>query len=246
MPRESQLTLALLALLLGAIGVTAVVAPPNTGDSLYYHMSRVAHWVQNRSVAHYPTHVLAQLHQNPGAEFILLHLQVLSGGDRLANLVQWSFLCFNLVGVSLLAARLGASPAVQLWAAVFAATLPMGILQASSTKNEHVHTFWLLCFLYGLLRLREQVTWRDTLVTGAGLGLALLTKMTAYFYAFPFVLWFAVDTFRSREAFRRRWVPALVISVLAPSAAMPTASGNTPCGRCSPRPLSHRAWRTWT
>jgi hypothetical protein len=212
MPR---LTLVLLALLLGAIGVTAVVAPPNTGDSLYYHMSRVAHWVQNRSVAHYPTHVLAQLHQNPGAEFILLHLQVLSGGDRLANLVQWSFLCFNLVGVSLLAARLGASPTLQLWAAVFAATVPMGILQASSTKNEHVHTFWLLCFLYGLLRLREEVTWRATLATGAGLGLALLTKMTAYFYAFPFVLWFAVDLFRSREAFRRRLVPALVISVLA-------------------------------
>jgi hypothetical protein len=208
-------TLALLVLLLGALGVTAVVAPPNTGDSLYYHMSRVAHWVQNRSVAHYPTHVLAQLHQNPGAEFILLHLQVLSGGDRLANLVQWSFLCFNLVGVSLLAARLGASPAVQRWAAVFAATLPMGILQASSTKNEHVHTFWLLCFVYGLLRLREQVTWRATLATGAGLGLALLTKMTAYFYAFPFVLWFAVELFRSREAFRRRLVPALVISVLA-------------------------------
>jgi hypothetical protein len=216
LPRElaPRLTLGLLALLLGAIFLTAVVAPPNTGDSLYYHMSRIAHWVQNRSVAHYPTHVLAQLHQNPGAEFILLHLQVLSGGDRLANLVQATFLVFNLLGVSLLAARLGASPALQVWAAVFAATLPMGILQASSTKNEHVHTFWLICFLYTFLRLREHVTWPRALATGAGLGMAILTKMTAYFYAFPFVLWFAVDMLRSRAALRRLWAPALVISAL--------------------------------
>ncbi|WP_257455073.1 ArnT family glycosyltransferase [Archangium lipolyticum] len=220
-PREpaTRLAFGLLALLLLAIGVTALVAPPNTGDSLYYHMSRVAHWAQNRSIAHYPTHVLAQLHQNPGAELIILHLQVLSGGDRFANLVQWTFLAFNLVAVSLVAARLGARPPVQAWAAVFAATVPMGILQASSTKNEHVHAFWLLCFVYSLLRLRERVTWGLVLATGTSLGLAILTKMTAYFYAFPFVLWFAVDMLRSRESFRRLLVPALVISVLtlAPS-----------------------------
>ncbi|QRN95966.1 glycosyltransferase family 39 protein [Archangium violaceum] len=221
LPREptTRFALGLLALLLLAIGVTALVAPPNTGDSLYYHMSRVAHWAQSRSVAHYPTHVLAQLHQNPGAEFIILHLQVLSGGDRFANLVQWTFLAFNLVAVSLVAARLGARPSVQVWAAVFAATVPMGILQASSTKNEHVHAFWLLCFVHGFLRLRERVSRGLVLATGASLGLAILTKMTAYFYAFPFVLWFAVDMLRSRESFRRLLAPALTISVLtlAPS-----------------------------
>jgi 3-methyladenine DNA glycosylase AlkC len=57
---------------------------------MVYHMTRVQHWIQNRSVAHYPTHVLKELHRNPWAEYALLHFQVLSQGDRLANLLQWS------------------------------------------------------------------------------------------------------------------------------------------------------------
>ena len=59
---------------LGAIvvmaGLTAIVAPPNTYDSMTYHLPRVMHWIQNQSVAHYPTHIPRQLHFPPGAEFI--------------------------------------------------------------------------------------------------------------------------------------------------------------------------------
>ncbi|MEM5774182.1 MAG: hypothetical protein AAGU05_04205, partial [Anaerolineaceae bacterium] len=38
----------------------AVIAAPNNWDSMVYHLSRVAHWVQNQSVAHYPTSILWQ------------------------------------------------------------------------------------------------------------------------------------------------------------------------------------------
>ena len=47
-------------------GVTAIVAPPNTYDSMTYHLPRVMHWIQHQSVGHYPTHIPRQLHFPPG------------------------------------------------------------------------------------------------------------------------------------------------------------------------------------
>ena len=82
-------------LLIGLLGVLAllallaIVAPPNNWDSMVYHMGRVVHWMQNRSVDHYPTSIDRQLYLGPWTEFAILHLQVLTGGDRWANLVQW-------------------------------------------------------------------------------------------------------------------------------------------------------------
>ena len=40
------------------VGVVAFVAPPNNVHSVFYHMPRVMHWIQNQSVAHYPTNIL--------------------------------------------------------------------------------------------------------------------------------------------------------------------------------------------
>ena len=108
----------------------ALVAPPNNWDSMTYHMARVVHWIQNRSVAHYPTHITRQLYSAPWAEYAIMHLQILSGGDRFANLVQWCALCGSTVGASLIAKEFGASGRVQVLAAVITATIPMGILQA--------------------------------------------------------------------------------------------------------------------
>lgn len=47
-----------------------------------YHMSRVAHWAQNRNVEHYPTPIVRQLFQPPWAEFAILQSYVLTGGAR--------------------------------------------------------------------------------------------------------------------------------------------------------------------
>jgi len=79
----------LLAGVVLVLTVTATVAwlsPPQTWDSLVYHMSRVAHWAQNRSVWHYATGIDRQGSMSPGAEVITLNFYVLSAGDRLATL----------------------------------------------------------------------------------------------------------------------------------------------------------------
>lgn len=178
------LIIVIITLLLG------VISPPTTWDSMTYHMGRVVHWIQNQSVAHYPTNIIRQIYFPPWAEFAIMHLQILSNGDYLANLVQWFSMCGSLVGVSLLAQQLGASPSRQLFAAVITATIPMGILQSSSSQNDYVAAFWLVCFVYFGMRLRNELAPALAVPTGAALGLAILTKGTAYIYALPFVLWF--------------------------------------------------------
>lgn len=214
---------AFLRVLLGAVmsivlttGLVALVAPPNTWDSMTYHMSRVVHWIQNRSVDHYPTNIIRQLELTPWAEYAILHLQILSGQDYFANLIQWFSMVGCVLGVTLLAERLGADVRGQLFSAVTAVTIPMGILQASSTQNDYVVAFWLVCFVYFGMLVNERLTRTNVLIAGAGLGLAVLTKGTAYIYAFPFVCWIFLTGFKNHgwKIFLAVFVAVLVVLLL--------------------------------
>ena len=197
------------------IGLIALIAPPNTWDSMTYHMSRVVHWVQNGSVAHYPTYNLPQLFHPPFAELAITHLQILSGSDRLANLVQWFSSIGSIIGVSLIAQELKADVRGQVFAAVFCATIPMGILQASSTQNDYAVGFWLVCLAYFiLLSIKHENQPSLYFFVGASLGLALLTKSSGYLYAFPFMVWFSlVQIWRSRGKWQGWKIIGLTTSI---------------------------------
>ena len=217
--KHTQLTRFQLLLLSGVgasitvIALIALVAPPNTWDSMTYHMPRVVHWIQNQSVALYPTNIIRQLHQPPWAEYAILHLQLLSGGDQFANLVEWFSMFGSLVTASVIAQQLGANLRGQLFAIVIVATIPIGILEASSTQNDYVATFWLICCVSFLLSYRTHRLLTDALAAGASLGLALLTKGTSYPLALPFLLWFGVWGLRTLRW--RVWQPVLAISLTA-------------------------------
>ena len=196
---DSQLSNFLLCLLgavsftFAAIGLIAIVSPPNNWDSMTNHMSRVVHWMQNRCVEHYPTSYVPQLYHPPWAEFAIMHFQMISGGDRFANLIQWLSMVGSAIAVSLIAQQLGANLRGQVFAAVFAATLPIGILQSSSTQNDYAVCFWVVCFVScGLAGMSAGITLSNTLKIGASLGLACLTKTTAYIFVLPFVIWFII------------------------------------------------------
>ena len=196
------------------VGFIALVAPPNTWDSMTYHLARVAHWTQNRSVAFYPASDQRQLYQHPWAEYVITQLQVLSGGDRFANLGQWFSMVGSIIGVSAIAQQWGLDRRGQIFAAVLCATIPMGILQGSGSQNDYVLTFWLVGLAYNTTRLTQQDTSRSALLgVAASLGLAVATKATAYLYTLPFVVWIAVILLKQPR--RRFWQYGLFIVVIA-------------------------------
>ncbi|QLE48898.1 hypothetical protein FD724_12750 [Nostoc sp. C057] len=198
------------------VGLIAIIAPPNNWDSMDYHMSRVAHWIQNHSIAHYPTNYTPQLYQNPWSEFVILHFQILSDGDYFANLVQWFSMIGCIIAVSLIAKKLEADLRGQVFSAVITATIPMGILQASSTQNDYVLAFWVVCLAYYLLSAIEagrRDIWTNSFNIGSSIGLAILSKGTAYFYVFPFLIWFGFYQIKSLRW--KTWKPALIVGSIS-------------------------------
>ena len=162
-------------------GLTALVSPPNSSDAMAYHMPRVIYWIQQHSVEFFATPYLNQIMLQPLHEYVVMHLQLLSGGDRFANCVAWVSTAGYVIAASLVARALGAGGRGQAIAAICAATLPNGIMQASGVKNEALVSFLLSSMVYfALVKKRWAV--------GAACALACFTKGTAYLFCGPLVL----------------------------------------------------------
>lgn len=194
------------------------IYPPVNWDSLTYHLPRVEHWLQNANVGHYPTSNLRQNIFAPFAEYIILQLRALSGSDLFANSVQWLAYAGSVLNVSLIARILGANQRIQEFSALLCASIPMAVLQASTCQTD-MFTAWQLSSMVtlGLLWYRKQCRAPGILFGGA-LGLACLTKGTAYPIALPFVLLYAAYTFLRP---RKRLATALCAALLALFCNMP-------------------------
>jgi hypothetical protein len=234
-PVEAAIALACAAIA-GIVAITAWVSPPNSADAMAYHMPRVVYWAQAGSVAFFPTPYFNQVCLQPLAEYFYLHTCLLSGGDHFVNLVTCAAFVAAIVGVSALAGALGAGSRGQAFAALFCATLPNGILQASGAKNEWMAALWLICTAYFAVR-------EECVFAGLALGLALATKATAYLFAPPLLL--AIVLIR-RPPLRARslaWIAAGVLLVNTPQYIRNIRLSGSPLGYDSAQGDGVFRWR---
>ena len=195
------------AVILAITGTVAILAPPSNYDSMSYHMSRAAHWVQNGSVAHFRTSISRQLFLAPWAEFAVAHLQILSGSDRFANFVEWGSFVVSVLAASAIAARLGAGRRGRALSALLVATLPMAIIQSSGTQNDLVASAWAMLFVLQALRLRADAApgVSGAVTLGVILGIGLLTKSTLLPILAPFGIALALGWMFGTPAWRPRF-----------------------------------------
>lgn len=177
-----SLCLAATVYILAITLVVALLAPPTTWDAMTYHMPRVSAWIQHGNVDFYATSIARQNYQAPLGGFVILHLQLLSRSDVLANLPQWCSLVLCVVLVSLVVREFGLSGHAQAFAGLATASLPTAILQASSVQTDLICSAFCLAFSYFLVRLIRAPTAPAAALAGLSLGLALLSKGTAYLF----------------------------------------------------------------
>jgi len=193
--------LSLIGFTLIITGVTALFAAPNTPDVMNYHLPRVFHWIQNQSVRHFPSGIEIQNTYPPGSKYQVMQLVMLSGNDRLVNLPAWFMLVGSVVCVSYLSELFGANRRGQLLSALFIATLPNAIMQASSVKNDIHVAFWVMLSLtLMMVYFYQNSSWKVLIAIFAAVGLGFLTKTNTAIFLFPIIVWFSIVSLNVKDS----------------------------------------------
>ncbi|MEY4488646.1 MAG: hypothetical protein RIQ79_1154 [Verrucomicrobiota bacterium] len=168
---------------LGATGLIAWLAPPNTYDAMTYQLPRVMHWLQQGTLEHFPTSNVRQISYGPGASYWHTHLWTLFDGDAGANLPQWFAYLGCGIALSLWMKRFFPAQAVR-FAVMIGLTLPMAVLQASSAQTDLQVACWLLIGLL-FLSARDATAFPRAAFGGLACGLAIITKPSAALCVVP-------------------------------------------------------------
>jgi len=205
----------ILTIILAILFFIAIKSPVNNNDSLQYHMARVMHWAQDKSLQHYATAYLPQLVTQISAELNILHLRLLWGNDQFANLVQYFFFIGVLIGIASITALFGKGRKAQWLAIAFCISIPMGILQATSTQNDMVTAFWLTTLTYfTIIAIKTELDWLKIICYGVCLGMGMQTKGTFFAFAFPLIIWFFFARLM-RRPLSKILIYGIVITILA-------------------------------
>ncbi|MCM1146197.1 MAG: glycosyltransferase family 39 protein [Clostridium sp.] len=187
----------------------AVRTVPYNWDSMAYHLPRVANWAQNQSVGHYATYDLRGNVSPVLAEFINLHVYILSGNkDYFVNLLQCLSALANVWLVYEIAIKIGCSRRYSQLAAFLFFTCPIAFAEALTTQVDQFATLWLLIFVYYYLDMIEEEyhvqydkkTISICLILGGCIAFGYLTKPSVLIGMAVLAVLLLVKCIRKRES----------------------------------------------
>ncbi len=197
--------------------ITALVAffsPPNSNSAIVSDMARVAHWAQNQSLAHYATGIESQNSHSPGAQIMMLHFFIIGEGDSLVNFVAWISFAGCAATAASLAEVLGAKVNGQRMAAIFSATLPAAIAQATGAMNDLVVSLWIVSAVLMLFQYtRKEQKPLHLILAAVAAALAVVTKATAFIFLWSFALYIII-VLRRRVGLLRMLLWAVIAFVI--------------------------------
>lgn len=189
--------------------LTTMLSSQNNIDSLKYHLPRIMHWMQNKSVWHYATDVDLQVRYPSLTEYLVSQIYMLCSNDRMANLVQTgAYICSGIMvfGIS---QKLGVSGKFSFTALLLYYMMPMALAQAYTTQTDDVAGMFLLVYVYFILdfiRTDELKMGKQGVLNGTRLAACVmfgyLCKPTVCFVMIVFFCWMCVTRIFKRDGMR--------------------------------------------
>ncbi len=175
-------------ILLFLVFLQSMLYPPNNWDAMAYHMARITSWVSHKSLVHYRTDYTPQLFQPPFAEYVIMTFGILCRNDVFSNTSQFFFFLFSLVTLIAIIQLLKLNRPYKIIVIVLGITIPEVILQSCSTQNDLTEGFFIITTCFFVIKIIQKAQLKDFVFAGIAVGLALLTKGTAYIYLSPMLL----------------------------------------------------------
>lgn len=181
---------------------------PYNWDSMTYHLTRLTHWAQNGSIAHYVCHDLSQISTPPLAEFVNLHIYILSGyNDYFVNLLQTFSYIISVFLVYKISRMSGCIPLFASLAALVFATTPIAFGEALTTQVDMYSGLWLLVFVYSILHFtnkNQKLDWNTESVfqlflMGSSAGFCYLSKPSTIIAIPVFAIWLLLVCIRRQD-----------------------------------------------
>jgi 4-amino-4-deoxy-L-arabinose transferase-like glycosyltransferase len=157
--------------------VQGFFSAPNTTDSLVYHLPRVIHWIQYSSV--FQSQIFNEHDfMPPFAEYLDMWFYQLIASDRLVFLSQWLAYLGSILISGQIGEKLGLAKKNIYLVRLFTATIPMAVMQATSTQTDLVSAFLLMIATNFSLDLRQEFRVKNFILLNIALALGILVKPT--------------------------------------------------------------------
>lgn len=187
--------------------IIIVFTHANTNDSLAVHLARIGYWLQFGSFRPWPTENIYQITYPFNAQVQMLWTILLSGTDRLVEFIQWFGAVFGIIAITGTASLLGYSKKQGLFAGLIWATLPMILLQSTTTQNDLITASVILIGIYFLFFGISQENKLHLIMSGLAFGISLGIKQTAFFIIPGLVLSFILFFIKYKS---RMWKYTLI------------------------------------
>ena len=189
--------------------VLALKTVPSNWDSMTYHLPRIMHWIQNRTVAHYATNSVRQVGSPILAEFVSLYIIILSGKrDFLINLLQWSSYVTCAILVYGVCRKLGCSKILSNFGSIMFLSLPIAFAESMTTQNDLFSALWLLLFVYLILDIYQcnhlslKEHWWCCIMLSMCIAFGYLTKPSVMFGILSFSIGLLIFLIKRKDTFK--------------------------------------------
>lgn len=198
-----------IVLFLAGVLFLAVKTIPYNWDSMTYHLGRIVHWHQNRSVSHYATGSSRQVACPVLSEFINLNVYtMLNGNDCFLNLLQCFSYFTNGWLVYHITRKLGAGFKYCILACILFFSMPIAFAEALTTQTDNFSAMYALMVVYLLLdfcNVKKNLVYNrasavKVIVMGFGVSFSYLAKPSVGIGLVFFALWLLIVSVLRRDS----------------------------------------------